>query len=252
MYPIIKRKALPYLNAANYGGGTKAINYALLDAVESGVFQVFIPPGVWEGERVNIPSSNIRLFGAGKETIIRKQVTDLDSENIRVVNASRVDNIIIENLTIDGNWRNHEGTAVSSDEGLELSHVKYSTMRNLYIYDTPSDAIDMDYCEDNLIENCVIEFCGKDGIHNSRDCKRNKMLYNTVIQSNQNQLARGSFTQAGDTGAKDNIYIGNVSINSGGRAFQILGGGGIVIGNKVINESNPSEYTGASILMKED
>jgi len=157
------------------------------------------------GDNIIISKSNVALVGAGASTVIK--IEDAKNADMSVIYASGKDNLLVQNLRINGN-------AVNQTSG---------TMRGIYLYSTKNSKI-----VDSWVEN-LREY----GIYlqssNNNTVTGNTIQGNSLDNSNNNTITSNTFQGNGQHG----IYLTASSNNT-------------VTGNTVQGNDNHGIYLSSS------
>ena len=135
---------------------------------------IFIPNGNYLCNMLWM-KSNTRLIGESKhKTILKFKERPEDNEggvlNINGEIDNYLEDIIVENITFDGNRDELYKDSYSHNiEALELTYVRDFVLRNIHGKNAIADGIDIDACEDFIVEGCSAENCGKYGLHITRE-----------------------------------------------------------------------------------
>ena len=135
---------------------------------------IFIPNGNYSCNLLWM-HSNTRLIGESKhKTIIKLRERPKDDEGGVLNISGKIDkyleDIIVENITFDGNRDElYQGSYSHNIEALEVGYVRDFILRNVHGRNAIADGIDLDACEDFIVEGCSAENCGKLGLHITRE-----------------------------------------------------------------------------------
>lgn len=163
-------------NVLDFYGGSGDHDTAIAAAEAAGYLGVYFPAGIYTCQQIPL-SSYKTYFGDGiSSTIIRLKAGNYsaNAKTCVMINQNygltRTDNtptdynITVRDLTLDGNKANITGTATEM-EGLNFVGVKDGFLERVEILNTIHDGIDLDYCTDVTIQDCVIKNCNWNGIH---------------------------------------------------------------------------------------
>ena len=134
---------------------TTAINEALVAAENQ---SVLISGGqIYAVSKINI-TNPVRLTGNGT---LQKSAGSSSAPVINIQSS----NVIIENITIDGNRSSFTGSSATRYYGIDAESTSTNvynqiTIRNVCISNTNNEAVYSESCSDIRIENCTIENCG--------------------------------------------------------------------------------------------
>ena len=136
---------------------TAAINAAITRASGLGGGTVFLPAGTYKTTGSINMASNVRLTGAGRAATTLVQTVDTAS----VVECDSVTDIEVSDLGILG-----QATYTNGGHGVRFSGVTRGRLVNLHIQKVSCYGIGMEVgqMKDILIEGCLIENTGADGI----------------------------------------------------------------------------------------
>ena len=138
----------------------EAINYVAqlgggVIYIKTGIYNLFSP--------VNLISNNIWLIGEGRSTILmRPNNTNYPAHSViapyhPMVNISNSQDIVIENIALDGNQANNQPP---SDDGGNINLLIYSSqnvfVRNLWSYEPTGDGINIYNSYNVAVENAVL------------------------------------------------------------------------------------------------
>ncbi|MEH7011466.1 right-handed parallel beta-helix repeat-containing protein [Neobacillus niacini] len=114
-----------------YGDGvrddTTAFQKAINDVAKKGGGEVYVPKGTYILQPIFL-KSKVNLVGENRDTVILKLSDQAPDDYTRVINLENVNNIKIQNITIDGNSQNHPN-------GIEHMH-------NIFAWDSENILID--------------------------------------------------------------------------------------------------------------
>jgi len=142
------------------------------------------------GDNIIISKSNVALVGAGASTVIK--IEDAKNANMSVIYASGKDNLLVQNLRINGN-------AVNQTSG---------TMRGIYLYGG----------KNSKIVDCWVENLREYGIYlqssNNNTVTGNTIQGNSLDNSNNNTITSNTFQGNGQhgiylTASSNNTVAGN-------------------------------------------
>lgn len=114
--------------------------------------------------------SNTTLIGEG---IFKSRVKLGDNvpEDTPIFITNSASNLEFARFEIDGNKQRHSSTGTPEDEGIDIKGGSNVTIRNMYIHDCFTDAIDFDQVTNVgsscIIINNIIKDCGGYAIHNN-------------------------------------------------------------------------------------
>jgi parallel beta-helix repeat protein len=240
------------------GDGITNDTLALQSIVDSGYKKIFLPPGTYMVKEW-ILTPNVHIFGLKGQTIIKRIPNTYTTEEresviaVRGTSENKAENIIIENIIVDGNESNivfAEGISGIDMECINLEHVSNSVVRDCEVINSVSEGIDLDYGINNLILNNKVYGCWGYGIHISTGSEGNKVIGNEVENCGFVR-SRGGIDQyngnesLGLMTAKNNVYVGNISKNNR-MNFVIRGNGAVFTGNKSSGGVEYDDFTGAT------
>jgi len=142
------------------------------------------------GDNIIISKSNVALVGAGASTVIK--IKDAKNDNMSVIYASGKDNLLVQNLRINGN-------AVNQTSG---------TMRGIYLYGG----------KNSKIVDCWVENLREYGIYlqssSNNTVTGNTIQGNSLDNSNNNTITSNTFQGNGQhgiylTASSNNTVAGN-------------------------------------------
>ena len=238
--PLSTDFRLPFQNCLTYlgliGGGTMFIPnglYVMKSKTGSGVTK----------EILNVPS-NINIWGQSWNAIVK--VGDNISADSPLFFSSKFNkNIHYSNFQIDGNKQRLDSPSEGESEGINFKSVTHGSISNMYIHDTGQEGIDLDDCQDILIQHSVIKDTYGNAIHmgganfNSditvRDCIIENVSYGRQAVG---LTAVGAITSSGHRILIENTYIKNAyrGINISRGTTNPNPKGGVTLRNVVIED----------------
>ena len=139
MDPIAVNATISGADPTGIGDSGAAINTAIQYAESKGIRSVFIPAGTYIIETPVAPVSNMRLFGAGKQTVLKiKPDTDINC----IQPSAPVFFTIIEDMTIDGNKANN--TFSSGGSAIKI-WMDSSIIRRVYTQNISKHSLELNW-----------------------------------------------------------------------------------------------------------
>lgn len=191
IYKIMVAKnaiTFPIVSVTNFGAKGDGINddtssiMAAINSIDKGI--VFFPPGTYmvsnsgtmKDVGINL-HSNINLIGCGRDVSFIKAI---DNSNIHVLNGNNVHNIMIKNLSIDGNSK----TTTTSVHGIRFALATNILIDNVAVRNVSGYGIGFQiytdetaYFENIYINNVIISNTGSDGIDFKNPGNLNKNIF---------------------------------------------------------------------------
>lgn len=177
--------------------------------------------------------SNVHLTGDGFSTILKyADSSDYNAliENYDTTNGNT--NIIISNLTINGNKAAAGGTDPRDMIWLKL--VSKSVIENVYVYDGVDSAIVVEQCTNCIVRSNILNNCTDIGIYNSgsSDC----IFSDNVILNTGSYGIRNEYS-----GAVRNVYSSNYVYNCGQTSnvagIRVINGDETIVSNNLVYQS---------------
>lgn len=170
-------------------GSDEAVDFAkaVTEAKADGEGTICVPSGEVTLSDLTIDGNNIRLVGAGIGVTVLKLADNTDAEFIKITG----DNVIVENLSIDGNDANNTGGV----DALIFRDIDTGFLRNVHIYSADDDNIvfeDSDggganLCLNAFVDNVISEDAGNMGLR-YKGCIRGHVA-NSFFFNNDNSGA---------------------------------------------------------------
>ncbi len=153
---------------------------------------VYIKEGTYNiATKIVINVNNTAIIGAGRSTIIQTV------NNIKMIECINPDNILIENLYLNG-----AGNGNGLNRGIQLSNSNNSIVRNCWVTDCGSTAILIIGGNDCLVMKNIVINNWSDGISLSGTCDR-------IIVSNNSSSNNSDYGISLATSGKYGLVIGN-------------------------------------------
>jgi hypothetical protein len=100
-----------------------------------------------------ISKSNVTLFGGGSSTVLKRE--DNNNENMRLIYASGKANLLIQNLSIDGNKANSDN---GTTDGIYFDHVDNSKIVGCWIKNQTDVDIYLNISNNNIVVMNTIQY----------------------------------------------------------------------------------------------
>jgi len=148
-------------NVLDYGADPTGAtdSYAAIQAAVNAADAVFIPTGTFLVSQEVTLNTNSYLFGAGKESVIKKT----DELVPYCVAASNKQNITIKDLALDGN--RVITTFQNSIQCLFVTSCDKVTVENVYAYNARNDGLVFEFSSNVLVSSCYAYNNNKVGIY---------------------------------------------------------------------------------------
>lgn len=192
---------------------TQAFKDAMIYASENGLV-VDVPTGVYIVSQINV-RNNVHIRGKGESTIIKHIDASAQYTNVIVINEA--DNVIIENLCVDGNA---SGQTYQGKMGFQILTTNHATIRNVIVKNVNGDGITIGYTG-YLAKNVTVDKCTTSG------CSRNEIVLqhcegvrvvDTVLNGGVNSSALLDIEiHANNDYIKDVVFDGCTMIQTGER-----------------------------------
>ena len=199
---------------------------------------VYIPQGTFYITKTLQLKDNTRIIGASKEgsiLILDDGICSYDYPKCRMIVANKANNLVIQNLTLDGNNSVTKGIAVDFD------NVNTYLIDNIKVVNFSSHGIAFNNgCTNGLIQNCAVENIGQFGISIFKNGHLNKIKDNTLTNSVYGIVIDDTTTGVDSIVSSNNWVVGNTLYNS------VLG---IVVegSNDTVVENNLLVSTGGAL-----
>jgi len=152
------------------GDGTTNDTAAIQAAFDSGASQIIYPAGTYLQNAVTIPNTVHIISGSG---IVKQRTTDT-----KIFTGSSIVGLVIDGLTIQGNYTYPQTSVSSNNRGIELISCQYVRIVNCNFKNIQEIAIQLTNCDYSTVANNSIYLCGR-GIY-FRGCRRSSIVNNIV------------------------------------------------------------------------
>jgi hypothetical protein len=201
---------------------------------------VYFPPGTYVTDTPIALRSGTVLVGHGSLTVIKASASLTGS--LFHTEELAVDDVLLENLTLDGNRANRTTRSPVSNNLIRIAGPKDAVSNRIYVRNVKAHDNIVGFVilflsvHTGAIEGCHVFDSGKDGIHLQGNCQRILVQGNVVQNCEDDQIAVGRIAGFSSTGAMGISIVGNFCDATGadcGSAIAIRGGGGVLIDGNV-------------------
>jgi hypothetical protein len=190
------------VNAAAYGAvgngvtdDQPSIQAAITAVYNAGGGVVQLDAGTFAVSRNIQMRTGVTLRGINRNKTYILSISTTNSGAIQVVSSSSTgqNDITIEDLTIDGNFRNRPtATASLLVISAATGQCQRINVSRVGITDSPFAAMQFFNCTDLTVQNCFVDGCQRDGITIWDNSTRIKIINNTVLNTGDDCIAFNS------------------------------------------------------------
>lgn len=173
---------------------------------------ILIPQGTYYITKTLQLKDNTRIVGVSKEEsilMLSDGICSYDYPKCRMIVANNAKNILIQNMTLDGN------SAVTKGVAVDFDNVSSYLLDNIKVSNFSSHGIAFNNgCTNGLIKNCEVKNIGQFGISIFRNGHYNKITDNKLINSVYGIVIDDTTTGIESIASSNNLVAGNTLHNS--------------------------------------
>jgi len=149
---------------------------AAIDSLPSVGGSIYLREGTYIlSDNIIISKSNVALFGAGSSTVLKRK--DNNNKNMRVIYASGVASLLIQNLSIDGNKANPDN---GTTDGIYFDHVDNSKIVECWIKNQTEVGIFLNSSTYNIVAMNTIQNDNYSGVR-TLSSPNNTIVNNSIV-----------------------------------------------------------------------
>lgn len=130
--------------------------------------QIHIKGGSYDVNTSIIPKNNVHIEGEGKGITILKGTTSLANtmmlgSTTAFTSGSPLTNFVLSDMEFDGTNMDFASTYTQKRKAIDIAYIRRCFFYGLYIHDTPSTGLGVDFMDEVIIDRCIVDTCGFGG-----------------------------------------------------------------------------------------